>query len=307
MELKSNTSIFFDPTSHTYTNEAGDLLIGVTSLMAKHNLGADYSGIPDSVLRKAAEKGTEIHKEIQDYENGETIFASELIDEYKKLALKFVASEYIISDNILVASAIDMVYEGSAPNKVILADIKTTDKLHRRPLYWQLGIYRTLFERQNPGIEVESLFCLHIDKKKRKIRGFYPVDGASESEVDALLDAERNGLIYIDEGAIPEANIVLSDEDIAAYISKQEDIAALKAKMDEIQAGLKFYDEQLLAYMNENNLDELAAPGGVFKRKAAYTRSSIDSARLKKVYPQIAEQFSKTTEVAASLTFKPNK
>lgn len=308
MEIAHSNRIFFDETSHSYLLDDEKLLMGVTELIRKHNLGGvDYSGIPAETLRKAAAEGTAIHKELQDYENGVTIFATELIDEYKKLNLKFVESESPVSDYEIVASAIDMVYEGSAPDKVLLVDIKSTQKYHRRYLEWQLGIYRTLFERQNPGLKVEGLFCLHIDKKTRKIKGFYPVEGVSDAEVDALLQSEREGLIYVDENDKPSADLVLEQNELQSYIEQAAKIAELKAAVKQIEDGLKVYDERILAYMADNNLDEMAAPGGVFKRKNSYTQTRVDSAKLQKTWPAVYEKCVKVVSVAASVSFKPNK
>lgn len=307
MELTHDNRVFFDPTSHSYMLDDETLLMGVTQLMRKHNLGADYSGIPESVLKKAAAIGSELHKEIQDYENGETILATELIDEYKKLGLRFIEAEYPVSDFQTVASAIDMVYEGSSKDSVILVDIKSTEKLHRRALDWQLGIYRTLFERQNPGVKVEGLFCLHIDKKARKVNGLYPVDGVTETEVDALLQTEREGLIYVDENDKPCADLVLNEDELTAYIEHAVKIAELKAAIKQIEEGLKAYDKRLLAYMADNGIDEMSAPGGVFKKKAAYSQTRVNTEKLKKTWPAVYESCVKNVEVAASISFKQNK
>lgn len=307
MELTYRKRVYFDPTSHSYLLDGEVLLMGVTELLAKHGLSADYSGIKKEVLDNAAKIGTELHREIQDYLEGKTIFATDLIDEVKKLNLKFVEAEYPVSDYKTVASAIDLVCEGSAPDKAILIDIKSTEKYHRRPVEWQLGGYKEMFEAQNQGIKVEALFCLHIDKKARKIRGFYPVEGVTSEEWNALLEAERNGLIYIDENAIPDAALVLEEDELQTYVAQATKIAELKATIKEIEGAMKFCDERLLAYMAENNLDEMAAPGGVFKRKAAYTQTRVDSTALKTKFPAVYEKVAKTTEVAASLSFKPNK
>lgn len=307
MELKHSDRIYFDPTSHSYLLDDEKLLMGVTELMSKHGLGADYGGIKQEVLDRAAAVGTELHREIQDYENGETIFASELINDYKKLGLKFIESEYPVSDYELIASAIDGVYEGSQPDSVILVDFKFTEKYHRRALEWQLGIYKVLFERLNPGKKVEALYCLHGDKKTRRIKGFYPVDGVSAGEVEALLQAERDGLIYVDENAVPDASLVLPEDELQTYVAQAAQIADLKAKIKEIEGAMKFCDERLLAYMADNNLEEMAAPCGVFKRKKAYTQTRVDSAKLQKLFPAVYEKVTKVTEVAASISFKPNK
>ena len=47
--------------------------------------------------------------------------------------------------------------------------------------------------------------------------------------------------------------------------------------------------------------------GGVFKVKKAYERTTIDTARLKKMQPGIYDQYKKVTTIATSLTFKPNE
>lgn len=308
MELYHSDRIFFDATSHSYLLDDDTLLMGVTELIKKHNLGGvDYSGINPEVLRKAAEEGTAIHKELQDYENGETIFASELIDEYKKLGLKFVESEYPVSDFEVIASAIDMVYEGSAPDKVILVDIKGTDKYHRRYLEWQLGGYRTEFERLNPGLKVEAMFCLHIDKKKHKIRGFYPVEGVSEAEWDALKQAEKDGLIYIDENAVPDITEALTESEAQALAENASRIADLEATLKALKEADDAVRSKLLDYMESNNLTEIVCPGGKFTRKAAYTQTRVDSKALEAKFPAVYAKVLKTTSVKSSISYKPNK
>ena len=95
------------------------------------------------------------------------------------------------------------------------------------------------------------------------------------------------------------------DEMIKAQKDAKE--AELKAAIKEIEAGLKGYDERLLSYMADNNLDEMAAPGGVFKRKKACTQTRVDSLKLQKLYPAVYEKVIKEVDVAASLSFKPKE
>lgn len=307
MELKHSDRIYFDPVSHSYLLDNEKLLIGVTELMSKHGLGANYGGIKQEVLDRAAAIGTELHKEIQDYENGETIFASDLIDDYKKLGLRFIESEYPVSDYELVASAIDGVYEGSKPDSVILVDFKFTEKYHRRALEFQLGIYKYLFERQNPGIEVESLFCFHGDKKTRRMKGFYPVEGVTTEEVEALLDAERNGLIYIDENAVPDITEALTESEAQALAENASRIADLEATLKSLKEADDAIRGKLLDYMEDNNLTEIACPGGKFTRKAAYTQTRVDSKALESKFPAVYAKVVKTVSVKSSISFKPNK
>lgn len=306
MELRKNTEVFFDPVSHSYTNSEGKLLLGVTELLHKHGLAPDLSGIPDATLNAAAEKGKRVHEYLQAYEAGEMVQTSDLLDEYKALGLHHIASEFLISDNEIVASSIDMIYE-ARENEVIIVDIKTTEKKNLRYVAWQTSIYRELFERQNPGVKVAGQYLLWCDKKCEKLRGFIPLNPVPTEEVNALLDAERNGLIYIDEHATEDASLVLPEEELSAYVANAKVLSDLKEQVKLIEAKLSEYDAKLLDYMNEHNLDEMAAPGGIFKRKAAYTQERADTAALKSKFPAVWEKVRKTVAVKGSVTFKPTE
>ena len=310
MELRNNPNVFFSKEAHIYL--CGDKeLQGVTTLLRRHGLMPDYSGIPDKVLEEAARKGTALHEAIEAYDNGDAVMLTPFLQEYRQICqengLKFLVNELLISDEETVASMIDGVYEGSTPDSVILVDYKSTIKIHWRSLSWQLSLYKVLFERQFPGIKVEALKVLHLDKKEDKVLGLYPVEEIPESEVDALLLAEREGRIYIDLHEEPSAELVLTDEELTAYVTQQAEISRLKEQIKSIEETLKGLDSRVLAYMTENNLETLDGGGGVFKVKKAYERTTIDTERLKKMQPGIYEQYKKTTTVQASLSFKQNK
>lgn len=310
MKLTNNPNVFFSKEVHMYL--CGDKeLMGATTLLRKHGLMPDYSGIPDKVLEEAARKGTALHEAIEAYDNGEAVLMTPFLEEYRKICqengLKFVVNELLISDEETVASMIDGVYEGSTPDSVILVDYKSTIKIHWRSLSWQLSLYRTLFERQFPGIKVESLMVLHLDKKEGKVLGLYPVEPIPEAEVDALLRAERDGRIYIDQHDEPTAELVLTDEELATYVAQASEVARLKEQAKAIEDGLKALDKRVLDYMLEHDLVTLPGGGGEFRLKRAYERTTIDTERFKKMQPGLFEQYSKTTTVAASISFKPNK
>lgn len=311
MELASNNRVFFDQAAHLYLLDGEKLLTGLTSLMAKHSLSPDYSNVPEKVLKAAAEKGTAIHKLLQDYDEGNSILAEPLVEEYRKAldeaGLKHVASEYLVSDNEIVATFIDKVYDTGIPGLVDLADVKTTVKVHARALAWQLGANVVLFERQNPGLKVRNVFCIHIEKDTRKLKGFVPVTPVSEEEVDALLLAEKEGRIYIDLHEEPSAELVLTDAELTAYVTQQNEIARLKEQIKAIEETLKGLDGRVKDYMIANGLEKLEGGGGVFTLKKAYTRTTIDTERLRRMQPGIFEQYSKSTVVQPSITFKPNK
>lgn len=306
MELFHDNRIFFDPTSHSYLLDGEVLLMGVTELMRKHNLSADYSGVSEATLRKAAAEGTALHEEIEKYEAGEAMLVSPFIQQYQKLGLKCIENEYLVSDNATVASKIDGVYEGKEKGGVILVDYKFTQKYHRDALEAQLTIYRVLFERQNPGLNVEGLYCLWGDKKTRKINDLIPVKDLGDEWVDELLACEKEGRIFIDPRETPEASLVLSDEEIAEVVAKAAKVDELKAAVKELEVALKTYYEKVRDYMLANDMEILATEGGEFKLKKAYTQTRIDNDALKRYAPEIFTKCSKTINIGASVSFKKN-
>lgn len=304
MKLFQNDRVFFDKTSHTYLLDGEEVLMGVTELMKKFHVGADYSGISEATLKKAAAEGTALHEEIEAYEAGEAVLISPFIQEYQKLGLKCIANEYLISDNQTVASQIDGVYEGKEKNGVILVDYKFTSTFHRAAVEAQLSIYKVLFERQNPNLHVQSLYCLWGDKKSRTIKQFIPIQDLGPEWVDELIACEREGRIFIDPRETPEAALVLSGGEIADVVAKATKVDELKAAVKEIEAALKVYYDKVRDYMLANNLEELATDGGTFKLKKAYDRTSIDTEAVKRYAPELYTKCSKTTTVAASVSFK---
>lgn len=311
MTLNQAQGIFFSKEAHVYLTDDGQELIGLTGLMQKHGLGADYSGIPEKVLEKAAAEGTAIHELLQKYDEGETLLHEALVDEYREAihnaGLKHLASEFLVSDGEIVATFIDKVYATGDPTLVDLADVKTTEKVHKRALAWQLGCGKYLFELLNPGIKVRNVFCISINKKTRRLNGLVPIDPVSEAEVDALLEAERNGQIYIDENDKPDASLVIPAEELTGLVANAKTIAELKAQIKFIEDKIADHYGKLLTYMEANNLDEMAAPGGVFKRKAAYSQTRVDTAKLKKDYPAIFTKVAKEIQCKGSVSFKPNE
>lgn len=304
MKLIENKKVFFDAISHSYINDKDELLIGVTSLLEKHNLAPDLSNIPATRLKEAADKGTRVHEYLQSYEAGKMVLPSGLLNEYKKLGLRFLASEFLVSDNELVASKIDMLYQ-SGPDSVIIADIKTSEKKNLRYVTWQTSIYKVLFERQNPGIKVSDLYLIWTDKNCEKLKAFERLEPIPESEVEALLDAERKDEIYVDPHTAESAVTVLAD-DLALYSASISLMAELKAKLKETEAFVKECDKKLVAYMTENNLEEMLVEGGTVKLKKGYQRKAVDTARLAKDYPQLAAKYEKVSDVSPSIIYKSN-
>ena len=297
MRLRKNKEVAFNEWLHVYTASDGHTLIGVTELMKRHGLSPDYGGISKDVLEKAAARGTAIHQLLQDYDDGKAVIEDENLKAYKALGLKVRCSEYLVSDNEIVATFIDKVLDDCS-----LADVKSTSTVHRRPLEWQLSIGAYLFELQNPGKKVPHLYCIHVrDGKAKQIE----VSRIPNDAVERLLECERCGVVYSDNPVPADAALALEEQ--AVVLAEQLDqIARLKLAIKETEQASAELQQRLYDYMTENNLDEMACELGTFVRKAPYAKKSLDSARLKKEKPELYEQYLKESEIKGSITFKTN-
>lgn len=297
MRLRKNKEVAFNEWLHVYTASDGHTLIGVTELMKRHGLSPDYGGISKDVLEKAAARGTAIHQLLQDYDDGKAVIEDENLKAYKALGLKVHCSEYLVSDNDIVATFIDKVLDDCS-----LADVKSTSTVHRRPLEWQLSIGAYLFELQNPGKKVPHLYCIHVRDGKAKL---IEVSRIPNEAVERLLECERCGVVYSDNPVPADAALALEEQ--AVVLAEQLDqIARLKLAIKETEQASAELQQRLYDYMTENNLDEMACELGTFVRKAPYTKKALDSTRLKKEKPELYEQYLKESEIKGSITFKTN-
>lgn len=294
-ELKQCEGILFDELTHSYI--CGDkLLSGVTSLMAKHGLSVDYSGIPEAVLKRAAAKGSAIHSLLEDYDNGMPVAEDANVKAYRKLGLKVICSEYLVSDHETTASFIDKVLEDGS-----LADVKTTAEVHEDSVSWQLSIYAYLFERQNPGFMVPSLFCIHVRNGKARL---IPIRRVPDAEVAELLAAEKEGRIYSRKDDAVSATEAITPDESAVLVGALAKIAAYTAAVKAEEAKVEKIKNRLYNYMTENNLNKVSCEGGEFVRKAESVQIRLDSKAIKEKEPEIFEKYSREIRVKGSITFK---
>ena len=83
------------------------------------------------------------------------------------------------------------------------------------------------------------------------------------------------------------------------FINKYRNFPKLKLEIDLMEKQVK---EELKEAMESIGKDKLLLDGFSATIKAPYERKSIDSARLKKELPDIAEEFTKITKIGSSIS-----
>lgn len=172
-EIKGRT-LEYDDASHTYLVD-GIIVRSVTQLL-KLKFGGKYDGIDAGVLKAAADRGTAIHKAIEEYcKTGRNEDVPEVRD------FKFLQHHYnfyvtgnempIILDfaGETYAGRLDLILNMNLADPCYaVADIKTTSTLDKDYLGHQLNLYRIGVE-QCYDIVPQELYGIHLKDGKRKM------------------------------------------------------------------------------------------------------------------------------------------
>lgn len=279
----------FDEEAHEYW--LGDKqLSGITGIIKAMCFPDEYKDVPPEVLKKAAERGSAVHKDIELID--ECPLLQPLTEEgknYQKLKEKYglvtLANEYVVSDESRIASCIDLVFEGG-----ILGDIKTVSKLNTEYVSWQLSIYACLFERQNPNIKINRLIAIHL---RGKIARVIDVERKPTEVVEKLISDYFSGLI-------PEQTETISDVP-AEILSAREQLISLLQQQKEIESQVSDFKSRMLALMEEQGVLKWEMEGLKVAYVAPTTKETFDSKSFRADNEELYNKYVKTSQVKSSI------
>lgn len=288
-----NSKIQFEEQSHTYT--LGDSqLMGVTSLMKKHLFANKYTGIPEYIMQKASERGTEIHSlctaynllGIIDEKYQEVANYADLLQTH---AIEIIADEYLVGD-LAFATMIDNV--GSDYS---LYDIKTTAKLDKEYLSWQLSIGAYLFEKQNPKLKVPKLYGIWL---RGEIAELVEVPRIEEHHIINLFMAELNGVEYEN----PFKKEV--GEDIESLINIEEDITELEAEVSRLKEKRTAHLDKISEQMKASGMKKMDTDRIVITIVGDRVSKRFDSTKFKAENTELYEQYQKESTTKGHIKIK---
>lgn len=162
--------IKFDESTHTYTYE-GKVIPSVSEIV-KRLLPGQYKDIPEWILNRAAEFGTEVHSMVEVYNDHGLYLSAEderknhCLDEWIRLqdehGVGINSSEMKVHYKGLYAGTFDAI--AKIDNQVALIDFKTTSKVHTEYLTLQLNLYRLAYGNIT-GERVDRLIGVWLPKK----------------------------------------------------------------------------------------------------------------------------------------------
>lgn len=293
----TESPIKFLEKEHTYYL-GGKQLQGITGTLIAKAFPNTYSNIPESILMKAAERGSIIH---QTFELFNTVFGAdinqwvgertqELIDLNNMLlsyGLHHVASEYLVTDGEHFASAIDGVY-ADADDKVYLVDYKTTSELHYDNVSLQLSIYKKWFEKMNPDLRVHKLVCMWFKNGKSK---FQPLPIVADEKIDDLIKAYLDG----DEGYKYEVEVP------EAFSSLEQEYSLLTARIDTLSMRRDEVKREMMQIMEKECAKSINTCMGTYTFIPETTKKTFDVKAFKEANPENYDKYIKYSSTKSSL------
>lgn len=162
----------FIPETHQYLVD-GILVPCVSNILAyKFN---DYAGVPQDILTRAGEKGTELHKAIEDFEKDGKVSDLKELGNYlflkKQYGFENIANEvpvlYENGGRVLFVGTLDQVIK--LDGKLGINDFKRVSAPNKEKICYQLNFYRLAYE-QTYGRQIEFLAFTHLRENVRKFR-----------------------------------------------------------------------------------------------------------------------------------------
>ena len=283
----NDSRVTFDPVKHAYSLD-GVTLKGITSRIHEKLFPDEYADVPKHILQAAADRGHRIHTAVELYdESGIVTSDCQELNSYLDLREKHAflkeheASEYLVTDGKIYASAIDKVY--ALPDGVALVDIKTTYKLNMEYVSWQLSVYKYLFNLINPEIEVKAAYALWLRKEQSKL---VKLPFHSEEEVKKLL--------YEDD-AVLEASNTDFDEAI---------LKRLKEEAEEATARYDAYKQELYERMVRDESLKMEGVMFTITRRLESERVTLDTKAIKQDYPEVYAAYTKVTKAKGGISIR---
>jgi hypothetical protein len=177
-EMINGHKVSFIDENHEYIVD-GKRVLSVSDILKNHayffNIKDDYANIPEEVLRRAAEKGTKLHSEIENFEKSGAMSHSIEFKNYLKLKhqLNFSVKEsekiillYNSSNRVVAAGRMDMLVNLNGDDLIL--DIKRTSRFYQAKVTAQTNLYK-LGYNQTYGGSVSKLMCMRLREYEAEI------------------------------------------------------------------------------------------------------------------------------------------
>ena len=272
-------------------------LISVTTLMQKHGLAPSYEGVDPNVLKAKAERGTLIHKEIEDYcvrdEIGFTEELSRFIEYVENNDIKVLGNEVLVHNDIVAGTA-DLILGNNT-----IADIKTTYTVHTDAVSWQLSIYAYLYNQtlENKENMIVNGKVFHFNNQGELDVKDIPLK--PEWMVEKLLKCEEDGITFT-------YDLDFADNKLARIVEVENYIKEVKLAQKKAELEADLLKTELMLAMEKQGIKSFQNDSFKITYVDEYERSTFDSKKFKVEHPDLYKDYIKvnTVEPTVKITIR---
>lgn len=301
--------IDFDNKNHAYYVDGEIATISVTELLSKHGIADDFSAVPTKTLKRKAEVGKLVHKDIENVVFGtepKTFEGSQFQNWTFKNCFGCIPETLLAikAYGITIAGTCDLIGIGT-DEKLFIADHKTVTKLNKDYVSWQVSIYdymaRKMGKIKNLDEEyaytgAERFYCFHYAQKQMKV---VELEKVPDAEIERLFEAEAKGEQY------KPRELVVAEEFRLKVEQAESALLAIESERDIALANAKKLREELLTAMKEQGIRRWETDKIKVSFIRGTERKTIDSEKLKRIFPRAYEKCLKTTLVNDSIRITP--
>lgn len=303
--------IEFEEKNHVYTVNGEIASISVTELLAKHGLAPDYSGMNKTKLRESAEKGKEVHKDLENILNvakhKPTTEQGKQFAKWVKTHLDCGVGEQKLAyekDGMIIAGTADVM--GISKDKFfIIGDHKNTSKFHSEYVTWQVSLLdyfaRKLDKEKINGNMLdwegaEKFYCFHYDPSTCKMT-VHELTKIDDSEIEKLLECEYKGEIY------QRPQLVIDPELQNRYLQAEEQFLDIETKAKQLQATRDELRAEMVKLFEQQGIKSWESPNGKFLVTYVVPQEQVrvDSKKLKEEYPEVFIDCQKLVKVKSQV------
>ena len=152
-----------------------------------------YSDVPKWILNAKAEYGSRVHEAIERLEKGETLpqlnyLQEASLEQWKKLKsenkIEVIEQEKMVNYGSHYCGRFDMI--ANVNGAYSLCDIKTTAKLDKESLSWQLSFYALAHNPDKYETEFEKFYAIWLPK--RELGEVIEIERKSKEELLEMLN-----------------------------------------------------------------------------------------------------------------------
>ena len=298
IEMEENT--------HTYIVDGDVASISITELLRKHKLSPNYKGVSKKKLEQSSQEGKIVHKDLEDFLNvagyEPKTKQGQSFKEWYKANIDCATAEQKVAYNykgIIIAGTADVLgflKDGTA----FVGDHKNTATFHREYVSWQVSLldyfFRKLGGEKINGKKInwkgaKNFYCFHYNKDTGEMTPI-ELEQVPDIEIERLLECGFNNEMY------ERRELVIEPELKAKFLEAERVLAQIEIQHKQAEATAKELRQTICDLCEQQKVYSWESPSGRVKVSycAPMEKIIVDSAKLKREYPQVWERCQKLTK-----------